>query len=207
MHFAVKEGFMGNEVAMKADPIRIRTARPEDAEALLQIYAPYVRETAITFEYEVPTEEEFRRRIETVLQSYPYLVAERDGAVLGYAYAHPFHERAAYYWTAEASIYLAKDARGQGLGRKLYETLETLLARMGVRNLYACVAYPEQADEYLDGSSAAFHAAMGYRKAGHLQQCGYKFGRWYGMLYLEKFLGSHEGAAEPLQPFLEEWLK
>lgn len=198
---------MKQDIAVKGEAFCIRAARPEDARALLEIYAPYVKETAITFEYQVPSEEEFRRRIETILKRYPYLVAEQNGEVLGYAYAHPFHERAAYGWTAEASIYLAKEARGRGLGRKLYETLEALLVRMGVRNLYACVAYPEQEDEYLTGYSAAFHTHMGYRKAGHLHQCGYKFGRWYGMLYLEKFLGSHEGSVEPLQPFREEWLK
>ena len=198
---------MEKQIPATKGSLCIRTARPEDAEALLRIYAPYVQETAITFEYEVPAEAEFRQRIETVLQSHPYLVAERDGAILGYAYAHPFHERAAYHWAAEASIYLAKDARGQGLGRRLYETLESLLVRMGVRNLYACVAYPKEPDEHLDGSSAAFHATMGYRKAGHLQQCGYKFGRWYGMLYLEKFLGSHGDSAEPLEPFRKEWVE
>ena len=106
----------------------IRTAFVEDAEALLDIYAYYVEHTAITFEYGVPALEEFRRRIARTLEVYPYLCAVEDGKILGYAYAGPFAERAAYGWPAETTIYLARDVRGNGLGRKLYEALEEALS-------------------------------------------------------------------------------
>ena len=104
--------------------LSIRTACPEDAEALLEIYAPYVRETAVTFEYEVPPLEEFRGRIEHVLSRYPYLAAEEDGRIVGYAYLSAFHPRAAYGWCAEPSVYVEMGQRGRGIGRRLYEELE-----------------------------------------------------------------------------------
>ena len=100
--------------------ITIRTATPEDARALVAIYAPYVLETGITFEYDVPTEEEFRRRIEGVLRRYPYLVAEREGELLGYSYANPLGERAAFSRAAETVLYVRRDARGLGIGTSLY---------------------------------------------------------------------------------------
>ena len=98
------------------EPIRLRTAGEEDAEALLDIYAPYVEHTAVSFEYEVPSVEEFRERIRRIRERYPYLLAESEGEILGYAYASPFHERRAYDWAAETSIYLRRDRRRQGLG-------------------------------------------------------------------------------------------
>ena len=101
------------------DNIRIRPATAADAPALLAIYAPYVEHTAITFEYEAPAAEEFRRRICHTLERYPYFAAEAEGRIVGYAYAGPFHPRAAYDWDAELSIYVARDCRGMGVGRKL----------------------------------------------------------------------------------------
>ena len=102
------------------EAVTIRPAAPEDAPALLAIYAPYVRETAVTFEYEVPTPEEFAGRIRRTLERYPYLTAQCGGEVLGYACAGPFKERAAYGWSVETTIYLRQDQRGRGLGRALY---------------------------------------------------------------------------------------
>ena len=156
----------------------IRPAVPEDAASLLEIYAPYVEETAITFEYDVPTTEEFRERIEHIRARYPYLVIERGGVIQGYAYAGVFKDRAAYDRSCEMTIYLARDAVGGGLGRKLYEALEEALRAKGMLNLYACIGVPEQDDEYLDHNSEQFHEHMGYRKVGTFHQCGYKFGRW-----------------------------
>ena len=97
--------------------MRIRMAGLEDAAALLAIYAPYVRETAITFEYDVPSEKEFAGRIAHTLEKFPYLVAENDGEIVGYAYAGAFHPRAAYQWCAEMSVYVKRDARRMGVGR------------------------------------------------------------------------------------------
>ena len=158
--------------------IRIRPAKPEDAEKLLAIYAPYVEQTAITFEYEVPTVEEFRERIHNTLKKYPYLVAEQGGEPVGYAYVGPFHDRPAYDWAVETSIYVDQNKKRMGIGKKLHEALEEELRNRGFLNMNACIAYPAQEDEYLTRNSVEFHAHLGYRMVGQFHQCGYKFHRW-----------------------------
>ncbi len=187
--------------APREEAVLIRPASPEDAPALLDIYTPYVRETAITFEYDVPSPEEFRARIRGTLERYPYLAAESGGALLGYAYAGPFHSRAAYGWSAEASIYLRRDKRKLGLGRRLYGALEDLCRAQGIRNLNACAACPEKEDAYLTWNSVEFHAHMGFRLIGQFRQCGYKFGTWYNMAWMEKHLGDHPAEPGPVIPF------
>ncbi len=177
--------------------IRIRTARPEDAIELLEIYAPYVRETAVTYEYTVPSKEEFASRIRRTMEKYPYLVAEKDGEILGYAYAGAFHPRAAYAWDAEMSIYIKKDRKRSGIGKTLYEALEKLLAEQNILNVYACIACPEEEDEYLTKDSIRFHERMGYRIVGEFRECAYKFGRWYGMVWMEKRIGKR--TADPAE--------
>ena len=177
---------------MEKHDIRIRIATEDDAEALLAVYAPYVIKTAITFEYEVPTLEEFRGRIRHTLQKYPYLVAERDGTILGYAYVGPFHERAAYDWAVETSIYVEENLRRCGVGGKLNRALETVCGAMGILNMEACIGYPEVEDEYLDKNSVNFHAHMGYRMIGEFKKCGYKFDRWYNMVWMEYIIGEHQ---------------
>ena len=128
----------------------IRLATPDDAPALLAIYEPYVRQTAITCEYEVPSVEEFAGRIERTLKRYPYLVMELDGRPVGYAYASPLNSREAYDWSVETSIYLARDVRHGGLGRKLHDALKQCLIAMGITNMCALIAVPhDKDDEYL----------------------------------------------------------
>ena len=185
-----------------SDPY-IRVAGPEDAPALLEIYTYYVRHTAITFEYDVPSPEEFTARVRSTLQKYPYLAAVENGVIVGYAYAGAFHPRAAYGWTAEASIYLAHGCRHQGLGKRLYHALEECLKMQGVLNLNACVAVPEQEDEYLTRNSLGFHSHLGFRPVGSFTRCGYKFGRWYNMVWLEKLMGEHPASPAPVRPFPE----
>ena len=167
-------------------PIIIDSVSPADAGALLDIYSHYVQNTAISFEYEPPSLEEFEQRIEHVLDSFPYLAARRGDEILGYAYAKAFHERKAYSWVVEVSIYVSRDAHGLGLGRRLYEELEALLKKQGVIHLVACVADPEQEDEYLSHNSRNFHEHMGFKLFGEFKHCGYKFDRWYNMLWLSK---------------------
>ena len=181
----------------------VRTARPEDAGALAEIYRPYVESTAITFEYDPPDEAEFRRRMAKTLTRYPYLVLEEDGRVLGYAYASAYYGRKAYDWCCELSIYLHKDSMGKGYGRALYEALEERLKRMGLVRLYACVAWPEREDEYLTGNSVAFHRHLGFTEMGHLRRCGYKFGRWYDVIWLEKVIGECKAEQPEIIPFPE----
>ena len=172
--------------------IVIRSATVKDAEALLNIYAYYVENTAITFEYDVPTLEEFEQRIANTLKKYPYLVVDKEGAILGYAYAGVFKDRAAYDWSAETTIYLKYDAVKCGLGRMLYEALETEMKKRGFLNLYACIGYPIEEDEYLTRNSAEFHAHLEYQTVGEFHKCGYKFGRWYNMIWMEKLIGEHK---------------
>lgn len=171
--------------------ILVRRATLADAAGILQIYGYYVENTAVTFEYDVPSLDAFRQRIAKTLHKYPYLVACIDGRIVGYAYAGAFVGRAAYDWSAEVSIYVDKDRKGSSIGRKLYGALERALSEMGVLNLYACIAYPEKEDEYLTADSANFHAHMGYRMVGQFSKCGNKFGRWYNMIWMEKMLGDH----------------
>ena len=172
--------------------IVIRSATVNDAEAFLKIYEYYVLHTAITFEYEVPTVEEFRTRMANTLKKYPYLVVEKDSEILGYAYAGAFVGRAAYDWSVEMTVYLKHDLQKCGLGRKIYEALENELKRMGILNLYACIGYPELEDEYLTKNSAGFHEHLGFKEVGKFKNCGYKFGRWYDMIWMEKIIGEHE---------------
>lgn len=176
---------------MKPEQLEIRTATERDAKALLDIYAPYVEQTAITFEYEVPTLTEFRARIRHTLEKYPYLVAEKEGKILGYAYVSPFKERAAYDWAVETSIYVDKTVKRCGVGGKLHNALEEVLKQMGILNMEACIGVPETDDEYLDHNSMHFHAHLGYRLVGTFKKCGYKYDRWYDMIWMEKLIGEH----------------
>ena len=175
----------------KTDDIQIRAASPEDAGALLEIYAPYVENTAITFEYDVPSVNEFAERIQKTLKRYPYLAAEKNGRIVGYGYASAFHERAAYDWAAEMSVYVSRDARGGGVGSALYQRLEQILREMNIVNPEACIAYAKTEDKTLTNDSMRFHEALGYRLVGRFSRCGYKFGRWYDMIWMEKIIGIH----------------
>ena len=141
--------------------ILIRNASPDDAEQLLSVYRPYVTDTAVTFEYDVPDLEAFRGRIRKVLdKGYPYLVLEQNGS-----------------------------ARHKGLGRPLYERLENALRESGIRDLIAVITVPsEEADPYLSSDSPRFHRSCGFSEAGCLHNCGYKFGKWYHILFMEKFI-------------------
>ena len=170
----------------------IRNATAADAPALLKIYAHYVENTAISFEWAVPTLENFRVRIVKTLESYPYFVAELDRKIVGYAYAGEFVGREAYKYSAELTIYLDKDYRGQGVGKKLYAELESRLKERGIKNLYACVAYSEVEDEYLTLASVKFHEQFGFKICGKFTDCGCKFGRWYSMVWMEKLIGRHK---------------
>ncbi len=166
----------------------IRSATENDAERLLGIYSYYVKDTAISFEYEVPDIEGFRERIRHTLEKYPYLVLEEDGVIKGYAYAGVFKARAAYDHCCEMSIYLDRSSKGRGYGRALYEKLEEELKKIGIKNLYACIADPISEDEYLTKDSEKFHRHMGYIKVGEFHKCGYKFGHWYNMIWMEKII-------------------
>lgn len=169
----------------------IRDAKIADARHLLEIYDYYVKNTAITFEYETPSLDEFTARMQNTMKRYPYLVIEKDGRIVGYAYAGVFKDRAAYDRSCETTIYIDRNERKNGLGRMLYEALAEKLKEMGILNLYACIGYPDDEDEYLTRNSAEFHEHLGYSKVGEFHRCGYKFGRWYNMIWMEKIIGEH----------------
>jgi len=178
------------------DNMNIRLARPSDAATLLAIYAPYVENTAITFEYEVPTIEDFANRIEKTLEKYPYLVAEEDGLILGYAYASTYYARAAYDWAVELSVYVSQDARGKGVGSKLYDELEDLLDQMGYMHFLACISLPNEA-------SLALHRKRGYQQVAHFPKIGYKFECWHDIVWLQKSLDKQAGPIKLLKEM--EW--
>ena len=170
----------------------IRLAVPGDALALLEIYRQYIQ-TPITFEYELPTLEEFTRRISDALKQYPYLVLEDQGRLLGYTYAHPEREWKAYQWNAELSIYLSSRAAGRGLGTALYLTLMDLLRLQGVKTVCGIVTRPNPASEGL-------HRALGFRLTGVREKAGYKNGTWHDVMWLEKPLGTYGPQPSPVLP-------
>ena len=164
----------------------IRIALESDVPAMLAIYGPYVENTTVSFEYEVPPEAEFLRRFQTITAQFPWLVWEEEGRVLGYAYAAAPFERAAYRWCAEPSIYLLPEARGRGIAVKLYAAMEAVLELQGYQVLYSLIT-----EENLP--SVRFHEKCGYRICMTLPACGFKFGRWLGLHWMEKrlnFVGS-----------------
>ena len=165
-----------------------RPACPQDAARLAEIYAPYVADTAITFATVPLTEKDFLHKMES---PYPFLVAEENGVVQGYAYAAQFREKEAYRLDVELSIYLPPDARGRGLGAALMERLLERIRRQGYLNAYSCITLPNPA-------SIALHERFGFRQIGLFEKSGYKLGRWHDVVWLALPLGSFDGApAEP----------
>jgi L-amino acid N-acyltransferase YncA len=189
---------------MKEDTkaITIRIASPNDAEQLLRIYAPYVTNSVTTFEYEVPTIEAFRHRVSTILETHPYLVAEAGNKeIVGYAYATTFKSRKAYDWSAESSIYLDPTHQHLKIGAMLYQALEDCLKRQNVTNLNACITFAETEDALHNNNSLSFHHKMGFKKVAHFHKCGYKFDRWWDMVWMEKHIAAHHIPQPDFIPF------
>ena len=166
--------------------IKIRMATESDAPALLEIYRGYVQNTFISFEYDVPSLKEFAERITNTLKKYPYLVAVKNDQIIGYAYVSEFKKRAAYDLDVETSIYIKSDQKRSGIGKTLYQNLETILRQQNIVNLYACISCDSDADTIIANGSIKFHTAMGYRTVGHFKNCGYKFSKWHGVVYMAK---------------------
>ena len=172
----------------------IRHATLADLPRILEIYGPYVENTAISFEYTVPSLESFTQRFLGITAQFPWLVWEEEGCVLGYAYGSLPFERAAFQWSAEASIYLCPEAKGRGIGKALYAALEQLLQKQGYRKVYAIITTAND-------DSIAFHKAVGYRHTATMPDCGYKLGNWYGIVWMEKDLNSwSDPPCEPTRP-------
>ena len=172
----------------------IRFATTADIPRILAIYAPYVENTGYSFEYTVPTLEEMTKRFENYTEQFPWLVWEEDGIVLGYAYGSAPFERAAYRWCAEVSVYLAPEIHGRGIGRKLYAVLESILWKQGYEVIYALITTENH-------GSLAFHSRLGYKTVATFPDCGLKFGRHLGVVWMEK----RQNLAEYPQNFPVSW--
>lgn len=157
----------------------LRIATEADIPAILEIYAPYVLNTTYTFEYDVPCLRSFTQRFLDITAQFPWLVWEEEGEILGYAYASPPYTRAAYRWCAEPSVYLKPSAHRRGLGTKLYAALETILKEQGYQVLYALITQENT-------PSVAFHGKLGYSIRAEFPDCGFKFDRWLGVIWMEK---------------------
>ncbi len=185
----------------------IRLATVNDAEELLRIYSPYVENTAVSFEYDVPSIDDFRNRIENTLMNYPYLVATEDGRIVGYAYAGSFHSRMAYKHSAELSIYIDKEFKRKGIGKALYSKLFEILKKQNIYSVHAGVAYTDRNDEYLTRDSLYFHENMGFVQTGKHTDCGYKFGRWYSLIWMDMEIAEKPETPKPFVLFSEVAVK
>ena len=172
--------------------INFRFATVEDAGKILEIYKPYVENTTITFEYDVPALEEFKNRIKNILTNYPYIVCEYENKILGYAYAHKVWMRAAYQWDAELSVYIDKEYMGNGLGKKLYKILIEILKLQNVVNVYGCVTYTNEKSDRL-------HESFGFKRVGIFENAGYKFGKWIGVTWFHKAISEYKKNPEKLK--------
>lgn len=181
--------------------IKIELVDINDVDKLVDIYAYYVKNTAITFEYEVPSIQEFKKRITNTLVKYPYLVAKVDDKIVGYVYASSFHEIKAYQWSVETSIYVDYCYKGKGIGKKLYEALERILFKQNIINLNACIAFVNNEDIFLNNNSFYFHRHLGYNLVGKFNKCGYKFNNWYDVIWMEKMINKHDDLPNDFIPF------
>ena len=175
---------------------KIRQVQLSDAEQILKVYAPFITDTCISFEYVVPSVEEFEQRIAGISAEYPYIVLEADGEIVGYAYAHRYLERVAYSWDVEVTIYLAPKVQGKGLGVVLYDALEKLLALQNIKNLYSCITGDNV-------HSIEMHRSMGYEFIGTFPKAGFKHDRWLDVVWMAKAIGEKENAPLALVPFAE----
>lgn len=162
----------------------IRPATIDDAAGLLAVYKPYVESTAITFEYEVPSVEEFEGRINTITPEFPWLVCEHEDTIAGYAYAHKHRDRTAYQWSPESTIYLSEAYHGKGIARVLYEAVFAILKMQGFINVYAGVLASNL-------KSNAFHKAMGFEEIGLYRNIGYKLGEWHSNYWYQLHILPH----------------
>lgn len=196
----------GGVVVDSLMPLTLRIAFPADADACLAIYRPFVESSHTTFETEVPSVEEFARRIESTLAERPWLVAEEGGHVVGYAYASPIKDRAAYQWSVEVAVYVAEGWRGRRVGRNLYEALFRCLKGQGFVNAIGIIALPNAA-------SIALHESLGFEKISHLKGIGYKLGAWHDSGWWQKRLATPPSQPAPPRPLAhcrveaEAWIR
>lgn len=161
--------------------VKLYFARRKDYAAMAEIYRPYVEDTTVSFEYRAPSRRQFAARMRALCGAFPVIVCREGEEVLGYAYASPAFERAAYSWCADLSVYIRSDRRGEGLGRRLTAAVCDILRALGYRVVYSLVTGE-------NASSCAFHSAMGFEKVAEFPRQGYKMGRWMSVIWYEKEL-------------------
>ncbi len=171
----------------------VRLAGAPDAAALLDLYAYYVEHTSVTFETSAPSCEAFSARIHNIMEEYPFIVLEKDARIVAYAYAHRFHERAAYGWNAELSVYTAVSEKGRGAGSALYGALIRMLQLQNIQNIYAVIAMPNEA-------SVALHHKFGFEQIGEYRKTAYKLGKWHDAAIMERSIGAKACPPEPFIP-------
>lgn len=167
----------------------IRLISIDDAEAVLAIYAPYIQNTNISFEYEVPTLMEFKQRVERIIKEYPWLVCEHENKIVGYAYGGQHRARTAYKWSVESAIYIAEDFCGKGAGKLLYTKLFEQLRQQGFVNVFAGMTLPNEKSERL-------HRACGFKDIGVFKHIGYKNNEWHDVRWMQLDLGEHKDEME-----------
>jgi phosphinothricin acetyltransferase len=173
--------------------VKLRVAEEADGAALAAIYGPVVLQTAISFETTPPTAADMAHRLAAILPTHPWLAAESGGEVVGYAYASPHRERAAYRWSADVAVYIVEAARSRGLGRALYGLLLTILARQGFHAAFAGVTLPNPA-------SVALHRSVGFEQLGLYREVGFKLGAWHDVAWFRRPLEGPSAPAETI-PF------
>lgn len=169
----------------------IRSACIEDAGVLAELYSYYVENTAATLELIPPSAEEFGKRIECILNKYPYLVLEDNGVIVGFCYAAAFRVREGYKYSVESSVYVRNGLQKNGYGKLLMNALEEKLRQMGITNINVCIVCSDRNDEHLNRGSVIFHGGLGYSQVGIFHKCAYKFNRWYDVVWMEKHIGEH----------------
>ncbi|MBE6992560.1 MAG: N-acetyltransferase [Ruminococcaceae bacterium] len=172
----------------------IRPVTVYDSDEILSVYAPYITDTVLTFEYEVPTKEAFRRRVESVLECYPYLAAVEDGRIIGYAYAHRARERKAYDWYAELSVYTRQGCSKKGVGTALYSALIEILKLQNIQVITAVISAPNPPSE-------ALHKKVGFVQSGLHPRTGFKHGQWRDTLCMDLPVTERDAPPAPFVPF------
>lgn len=173
--------------------MKLRMIKDEDIKDVLSIYRPYITNTPITFECTVPSYRKFVKRVHKITASYPWVVAESDGQIVGYAYTSRFRERAAFSWDVEFSVYIRHEFQGQGIGSRLFAALEEISKLQGIYNIYSLITSTAK-------NSINYHKAMGFEYIYTLANCGWKFDHWYGLVFYHKKIGDFTKDPEPVIP-------
>jgi phosphinothricin acetyltransferase len=174
------------------DDLVIRFANEDDAEGILAVYTPYILDTTITYEYDIPSIENMKQRIQGVQSFYPYLVCTYNHEIVGYAYASKHKERAAFQWGAEISVYIKEDFHGSGVASRLYDRIIAFLYEQGIYKLYALIDAPNEKSE-------RFHLKRGFKEIGSILNTAYKLGKWCNLKYYEKTLRECKEEPAPLR--------